>query len=273
MKTNALMVAGALSLLAFVVPVSGGSLPMLEEKPWVGYFIGYESRSFHFGIDLDAGMRFMPVGKNGEAATHRTVMSMAFVVEELKPGGRIWWHAIDTESLTSETEATDDPDEEVKILGKTKSGIGFELSAEFDRSKAIFGGKVTNAGGITNPLRVAVKARFPNIYWNEDAEDKAFQKKVRKDKVEVKTLDGEREKFAAIEAVEAGKVNGKGLSLVEVEFAGYNEKSFEFEVEGAGALELDYKGSRPLLDGFALYFRPDPAKDKEGRARMTLTFR
>jgi len=273
MKTNATLLAGALSALAFVGPVCGGSLPMLEEKPWAGYFIGYESRSFHFGIDIDGGMRLMPVGKNGEAATHHVVTSLSFVIEEVLGVGKVKVHPIDGESLSTETEATDDPEDEIKMLGKTKTGIGFELSAEFDRGKVILGGKVTDPGGVTNPLRVAVRTNFPSVYSKDDPEDREFQKKVKRDNVAVKTLDGGREKYDANEAIEAEKVNGKGLSWVEVEFAGFNEKNFEYEVEGAGALEFVYKGAKPLYGGVSLYFRPDPAKDKEGKARMILTFR
>jgi hypothetical protein len=272
MKTKAMMLGGVLGALAFVGPVCGGSLPMLEQKPWEGYYVGYEGRTFHFGIDIDAGMRLMPVNKKGEAATHHVVTPVYFVIEEVVGEGKTKAHPIDTETLSSETGATAKPKGEILIKGKTNSGVGFVLSAEFDRGKAILGGKITDQGGLTNPLRVAVRANFPAVYRKEDAEDREFQKKVKRDNVSVKTLDGGREKFDANVPIEAGKVNGKGLSWVEVEFFGFYEKNFEFEVEGAGALEFDYKGEKKLYDGVPLFFRPDPAKDKDGAARVVIKF-
>ena len=70
-----------LLLLAACLTPSFAELPQMSDKTeWLGYFVGWEERSFDFGIGAD-GELIMHPKKSGKRGGHKDI-SIHYVVEE-----------------------------------------------------------------------------------------------------------------------------------------------------------------------------------------------
>lgn len=260
--------------LAIGLQELGAILPTMNEAPWTGFFAGYENRSFHLAIGPDGSVKLSPLNQDGNLPDQFLVITGRFEVEEVKPDGSLAWHEIDPESWTSEQAAALNP-KPFKMAGKTKDGMDVVLDVSLERGVLKLGGKVTPAAASANPLRLAFRLDMPNVYPSGAGDDeKAFYKRIRRDSVSVDRLEGGREKFKGDEQQDAAKkVTGKGLRAATFEFDAYQGKRIHFEVEGQAMLQLENGGEKPLNNGMAVRFRPDPAKDPEGKSRLLIGVR
>jgi len=260
--------AGTASLMA-----AGGSLPALLEKPWEGYFAAVEERGFHFGIGCDGVGMLAPLNSKGEPAAHSKAIKVQFVVEELVPGGKVVAKQIDGDSLETTDKAQLNP-EKLTFRGKVTGGASFEVMAEFDGSKVMLGGRVTNPGELKNPLRFAIRTQVNEVYKDLDLTDRDERKKLKDDEVKLETVAGGRGKVEMAEVTDVAKICGdKGVRSLRMEMGGYAERRFEFAASEGSAMWIDCASGKPMVDGFTIHWRPDPDKDKEGRARLTMEIR
>lgn len=253
--------------------LNAGSLPILDGAPWTGYFTACEHRNFHFGMGSDGGMKLMPLNSEGAPPDNYLIATANFVVEEVQPDGTSVAHEIDPESLNSAQTAALNPTKPMVMTGKTKDGIEFSTETSIDHGVVKLGGKVTNAGGKTNPMRIAIRFDIPNAYPADQREDaKQFAKRIRRDEVAVDRVDGSRGKYEGSKAVDGAKdVSGKGLRMVWIDFEAYQKKKPGFSIQGNAAITMVNDAAKPLFDGFQLWFRPDPAKDPDGLSRLMVT--
>jgi len=251
----------------------GGSLPVLQVKPWEGYFVAHETRSYQFGLGCDGIGVIIPKKRRGESFGINRSLPVLITLEEVLPNGKVVVKRLDPDSLETKDKPTTKP-KVVKYTGKVTGGAAFEAQIEFDGSKMLFGGKVTDPGKVKNPLRFCVRVGVRDLYRGADPKDREFRRKVKDDEVRFKTIDGKRGKIEMGEVVDLAKeFGGKGLESMRFETNSYQGRRFEFACVDGGSIEIEHPAGKPLTGGMTIIWRADPKKDPEGRARFEVSVR
>ena len=212
MSLSKLLLAPCLIVLSLP---SVAQLPSLPDKPWLGYFVGYERRDFRFGVKEDAEMSLECMNSRGTAMGFNKAIYFAVEVVESYPDRQSVKRII-PESLTSADKPTEDP-EKITFKGKVTGDAEFECVIEFDGDQIKFGGRILNNGTLKNPLSFRISSRFQDAY-KYTADDKV-EAESKKDRIEFITLDKKRDKIGVFESVKlsADEFTGKGLSNLRIE--------------------------------------------------------
>ena len=272
--TLGMWVAGLLGV-AGISPVSA-ELPGLEEKEWLGYFVGFQNRKFQFAITSQGKAAIKVIGKKGEPLAKTLSIPVEFLVEEIRPDGKPSVKNLMPETLESAQPATLKP-QQIVIRGKVTGEASFEVFVNEDRGVISLGGRLLDPGTLTkNPLRFSIRVKFPDAYPNAKAngdkkEGKELKEKSKNDRLQLSWTDGTRVRQPTDQAVAAGskEINGPGIAAMQVEFSSYDEKKFEFAASPGSKMTLSGGPAAPLHQGFAVTWLADPAKDPEGKARLS----
>lgn len=261
-------------ILIASAPLMGGSLPQLNEKPWVGWFAGSENRGFNFGVQMNGEGSLIPLDKRDAAGSPKKWISFVPVIEEVLPSGRVITKSTLEDGWEALSEATDEA-EKISYRGTVTGGAKFEVHFEMGKGEILGGGRLLEKGELTeNPIRFSLRVRIPNVYVHDKNED-ALEKKAKGDKIQIERGDGKKLKFDAFEPVWAEKedVSGPGVKLARVDLEGYDGARVELDAGDKGLFEM-YNGQlRPLYKGFTFGWKPDPAKDPEGKGRFVIEFK
>ncbi len=195
-------------------------------------------------------------------------LSVSFGIEEVLPDGQTRMKEIRKTTLESADPATDKLERAV-ITGKVTGNVAFETTIEQQRGIISIGGRVTDPGTLTkNPIRFTVRVNLTNVYSGVDKEGKkklkAFEKKVKGDRVDFKWTDGDRYRSSMDETVDvtSKEVNGPGISLAEIKMSCYGGRKLVFGASGYSSITLSNDKPAPLYDGFTLRWLPDdPPED------------
>ena len=258
-----------------ISPVSA-ELPGREEKEWLGYFVGFQNRKFQFAITSQGKAAIKVIGKKGEPLAKKLTIPVEFLVEEIRPGGKPSVKNLLPETLESAQPATLKP-QQIVIRGKVTGEASFEVFVNEDRGVISLGGRLLDPGTLTkNPLRFSIRLKFPDAYSNAKAngdkkEEKQLQEKSKNDRLQLSWTDGTRVRQPTDKAVAAGskEINGPGIAAMQVEFSSYDEKKFEFTASPGSKMTLSGGPAAPLHQGFTVTWLTDPAKDPEGKARLS----
>ena len=162
------------------------------------------------------------------------------------------------------------------IRGKVTGDASFEITLEQNRGLITLGGRLLDSGNLKkNPLRFSLRVSFPAAYPNENQDDKnaarAFQKKIEDDHLDLTWTDGKRQKlsFAKKPDASAKEPGGPAIAALEVASSAYQGNHFLLTTSPNATLTLSNTSAAPLHKGFAILWRPDPAKDPEGNARLS----
>ena len=272
--TLGLWAVGCLGLTG-ISPVSA-ELPGREEKEWLGYFVGFQNRKFQFAITSQGKAAIKVIGKKGEPLAKKLTIPVEFLVEEIRPGGKPNVKNLMPETLESAQPATLKP-QQIVIRGKVTGEASFEVFVNEDRGVISLGGRLLDPGTLTkNPLRFSIRLKFPDAYPNAKAngdkkEEKELQEKSKNDRLQLSWTDGTRVRQPTDKAVAAGskEINGPGIAAMQVEFSSYDEKKFEFAASPSSKMTLSGGPAAPLHQGFTITWLTDPAKDPEGKARLS----
>lgn len=272
--TLGLWVAGLLGV-AEISPVSA-ELPGLEAEEWLGYFVGFQNRKFQFAISSHGKAAIKVMGKKGESLAKKLTIPVEFLVEEIRPDGKPSVKNLMPETLESAQPATLKP-QQIVIRGKVTGGASFEVFVNEDRGVISLGGRLLDPGTLTkNPLRFSIRVKFPAAYPNATAtgdkkDEKELKEKSKNDRLQLSWTDGTRVRQPTDQAVAAGskEINGPGIAAMQVEFSSYDEKKFEFAASPSSKMTLSGGPAAPLHQGFTVTWLVDPAKDPEGKARLS----
>jgi hypothetical protein len=269
-------------LLAGLIHVAGigtatAELPALNKQPWLGYFVVVDNNRLQFGILSDGKASLRVTGKKDEPVSQKLGVKLSFVVEETLPDGKVIIKTLIPESLESSQPATDKP-KNVTFRGKVKGDAVFEVSIDEDRGKVFLGGRLIDRGTLTvNPTRFSIQLKFPDAYPNDKntgskKEMDKFEEKISKDRVQLTLVGGKRVKLPNDKPVDTGskEINGPGIDLAEIEFSSYKGKKMELDASGNSMMTLTNSKIEPLHGGFTVIWAADPAKDPEGKARLTI---
>jgi hypothetical protein len=102
--------------------------------------------------------------------------------------------------------------------------------------------------------------------------DAAALKKIEEDRIDMKWTDGTRKKLSLIDEVDATskEINGPGIAGAEIEVSAYQGRKLLLIASTNSSMTLANEKTGPLFQGFSLNWLPDAAKDKEGKARLTI---
>lgn len=251
---------------------AGNTLPQLNEKPWVGWFAGYEDRDFRFGVRADGIAVLIPLDeRKDEPVSPRYWIDIQPVIEEVR-GERVATKKARDDQWEAITEATDEM-EKASYRGTVTGGATFEVHLEMDRGVLKAGGRILEKGELTeHPLRFAIRVKVPNVYHYVKDDDK-IEDLADGDKIRLERGDGKKFSLDGWEPVWAEKeVSGPGVRSARIDLDGYDGRKLELEAGDGGLFEFWNGEKRPLYKGFTFGWKPDPEKDPEGKARFTLEF-
>jgi hypothetical protein len=265
--------------LAFLLLSASGfqpasaELPMINQTPWLGHFAVFANKRFQFAVTAQGKITLIPIGDNDKPVANSLEIPVEISVEEIRPDGKI------TVKTLESAQPANRKFENAVLRGKVTGEASFELTLEQARGVISLGGRLLDPGTLTkNPLRFSILIKFPSAYRSDNRRDKreqkAFEKKTGDDRLDLTWIDGKRKKQAFTEKVDASSkaLGGPGIAAAEVEISSYKGRKFEFIASRNSTLALaNEKG--PLHEGFEIRWLPDPAKDPQGKARLSLEVR
>lgn len=254
------------ALLA-VSPLSAGELPLLNKQPWLGKYMGTDTREFRFYVKDSGEAQVLPTKEKEGFMSDRFAIRFVPLIEETTAEGKVVSKFAAKDGWESVTPATVDP-KKITYRGKVTGDATFEVNIELDGGKITAGGKLLEKGTLANP-RFVLRVQVPNVYqYEKDA--KKLEEKSKKDKIDLVRTDGKKLKVEMTKPLDAetAEYSGPGVSEAKIEIAGYGHR-MDLATTPGGAFELWNKDTAALIEGFTLGWKHDPAKDPEGKARLS----
>lgn len=247
----------ALTVGLFLTPSPAqADLPGLKEQPWLGYFIGMETkRKYRFGITAKGQGTLDALKSDGQPVYMHNPIQINFDVIETTPEGKDIRKQFIPDSLASEQEASENPKNPVTFRGKVTGDAAFEVTVTPERGGFSVSGRITDKGTITNPLHFAISADF-NPYVSKPGDDEAkmkrFEERAKKDVLRYETVSRKRDKLEFLEETNPAVAVAEAISSAKIETDGYAGIEFTLQASEKSKLTFDDKGSRPLWKGFTL---------------------
>ena len=259
-------------ILSLAAPLLAGPLPTTGKQPWVAYYAGYQRKDFHFTINAEGTGELLVYDAKGKPITHRNSIKFLAVIEETTADGKVVQKPALKDGWEAVTPAAIDP-AKITIRGTSSGESRFEVNIELDGDVIRAGGKLLDKGKLKDP-RFVLRVAVPNVY-SYDKDPAKLDKKAAEDRIDLVRTDGKRLKLGSRKALDAesAEVSGPGASEARIEMAGLPGHKFEFEAGAGATLQLWNKDAGPLSEGFSLLWKPDAAKDAEGKGRMVLKVR
>ena len=246
---------------------------MIDKKPWQGYHAAFANRHFQFTVTTDGQITLAPLGDKGEPVAKKLTIPIDIAIQETAPDGKVTTKKIKLESLKS-TEPVADSLVKTAFTGNITGDASFEVTIEQQRNVISIGGRILDPGTLKkDQLRFAIHVKFPNPYYSAittgKKEEKAFEKIVGKDRIDLKWTDGKRKKFALDEKVDAITKEGTGITSAEIDISAYKGEKFVFVSSPNASMNFSTDQASPLHQGFTIAWTPDAVKDPDGKARLS----
>jgi hypothetical protein len=274
------------AMLPFIqdIPPASAELPMMEQ-PWLGYFAVAEERSFRFLISAQGSFEIIVLTKDGSEIA--LPLALQFLAQETLPDGSVRDLLMKPDTLESADPATAKLKKTVfrsKLTDQATGQPTIEVTLEIASGTILANARITDKGAFDkNPLRPVIRAVFPVFYVNENSvkaewdkkQIKEFEKRIGRDSVTLKRLDGKRVKLGCVDKTDpkTKDVNGTGSSSAEVEISDYQNRKIEFLAAPNSSLTLGYTAPLPLHNGFYLQWSAGPAKDPDGKAKLAVSIK
>jgi hypothetical protein len=248
-------------------------LPQMSDKTeWLGYFVGWETRSSDFGIGAD-GESLLHPKKSGKRAGHKEI-KVHYIIEEEMNGKWVRRQFLKEGGLTSEAEKGLDPEKPVVLVTTVTGETKVEWTHIVSRGKINVMPKLLEKK-TENKIRVGMEFVLPRLYrFNEEPTDRELKKKVGGDHIKgVRLKDGKkvRVKFDDVEDdITAGEFLQDGASAIEVKSAGMMGVSFVIENGRDKAGRIDVKTKGPLYNSFRMTWMAN--EEKLGTKDCFVTF-
>ncbi|MGB6222838.1 hypothetical protein [Haloferula sp.] len=260
-----------ISLLA-LTPLLAGELPELSEKPWVGWFSAHESRSFHFGVGGDGRGSLIPLKSDGEQFTSALWIRIQPIIEEVQSNGRAYSKKVVEESWEALTEPGLEA-ERIAYRAMVEGGAKYEVSFQIDGSEVSCEGRILEAGELREkPIRLVFRLQIPDYFRFERGKD-GFEKKFKRDRIELLMADGKKRKLDIFEEIDAEEINASAIESAQIEYDGFKGPRLEIESGAAGVFEFWNRKMQPLSMGFSLNWMAAPAGNPDANAGFRLEFK
>ena len=248
-------------------------LPQMSDKTeWLGYFVGWESRSSDFGIGAD-GESLLHPKKSGKRAGHKE-LKIHYIIEEEVKGRWVRRQFLKEGGLESETEKGLDPKKPVVLVTTVTGETKVEWTHVVARGKISVMPKILEKK-TENKVRVGMEFALPRLYrFQEEPTGRELKKKVGSDYIKAKRLkDGKsvRVKFHEVEDdVTSEEFLGEGASEIEVKSEGILGNSIVIENGRDKAGRIDVKTKGPLYNSFRMTWMAN--QEKLGTKDCFVTF-
>lgn len=274
---------GTLATLVCAISFTGlasAELPTLSQPPLLGFHTGYMNKKYQFGIAGNGEITLKMVDNKGVVSPSPFHVRFSIGLEETLPDGKASFRAIKLETIESAQAPNGNFDKTV-ITGKVNGDAVVEATFEQIRGVISVGGRVVEPGTLVkNPVRFVTRMIFPTPYphdldidkTSDKKEAKAFEEKIKNDRISMKWTDGKGKKLGFSEDVDAttAEVNGPGIAAAEIEVSLCAGKKFLLASSPNTAMKLQNAKPAPLYRGFAVHWSPDPAKNVDGKARVSI---
>jgi hypothetical protein len=255
----------------------------MMEKPWLGYFAVAEERAFNFLFTAQGDISIMVCNKEG-TPIQGIPITLQFLAQETLPDGSLRDLLMKPDTLESADPATAKLKKTVlrgKLTDLATGQPTLEITLEVVSATILANARIIDKGTFDkNSMRPVIRAAFPPFYAGENAEKekwekkqiKEFEKRIGRDSVTLKHLDGTGVKFECVEKTDAKskEVNGTGSSSAEVEIGAFQNRKIEFLAAPNSSITLTNAAPAPLHSGFYLQWSADPAKDPDGKAKLAI---
>jgi hypothetical protein len=273
--TRNLFLAGLMAAVG-IVQVRA-ELPSLSEKDWLGYFVGLDNKNYQFGVSSVGKIQLKAKAKTGVVFGQAQSVDIGIVIEETQADGKVVQRRILPESLESAQPATHKLDH-VAIRGKVTGDVEFEVTiTEGKAGEILLGGKLLDPSKLKGPSKFLFVVKFPNAYLNvkkdgDKKTEKAFEDKIKKDRLQLILVDKKRVKIGTSGTVDADltQINGVGIAAAQLGLSAYQGKEFEVTAAENSMMKIVPAGAGPLHDGFSLSWSAASAKDPQGQARLAV---
>lgn len=264
----------AISSFLLAAPAAHADLPGLNEKPWLGHFIGITDKKFQFGITTKGEAVLHPLKRDGSVHSLFNPINVHYEILETMPDGKVVSKQVKQETLASEQPAVENPEGPVKFTGKVTGDAAFEITVTPERAGYSLTGKVTDKGSLANPLQFVITMDFdpfkggPGKGDDEKAEQAVenFEKKIKRDELRFKTTGGKNEKIEFLDKVNPSTLHPGGFTEAELRTEGYGGVTFELEAVGKSKIVFEDKGEKEFWNGFSARWSVnqdgDPAQAK-----------
>lgn len=264
MKT--FLAAASIASLAIVGPAVSAELPVLPEKPWIGFWIGYEQRDFDFGVGgKGEGELFLKErGREGvERISLFRSLKVHYIVEE-EIGGK-WQRRTLEENLFETEQAASAEVEKFEFVAAYKGETKIRVGHFFDGKEIQISTELVSTES-KNPIRVGVEVVFPDLYrLNEEISERELKKKMKGDEVRAVRLDGKKFKYDIYEEVslEDEAVLGKGAIEFSLESQNLAKKTINLSLGAPKTGKFLFSQKKPLHSGFAAIWYPEKVADSK----------
>lgn len=252
-------------------------LPTMNDKKWIGYFIGSENKDFRFQIDSKGKTRILVFSEKETLLKKSLSVSIEFHIDEIMPDGKFTPRSIIVKSLESDQMATFKP-KDIVISGKVIGDATFQIFITENNGSISLGGRILEAGTlIKNPLRFSIKVKFPSAYSPNKAvaeKDKLeqFKKAISQDRLQLILNDGKMIRRNTSHVVDASskEISGSGISSAKLEYHAYEGKKFWLVASPNSLMMLTSIPNKPLYAGLVFTWTANLAQDPEEKSRLTI---
>ncbi len=255
-----------LPVLAFASPLAAGELPLLSKQPWLGKYMGADTRDFRFYVKDSGEAELLPAKEKEGFMSDNFAIRFVPLIEETTADGKVISKTVAKDGWEAVTPAAMDP-KKITYRG-TAGDASFEVNIELAGGKITAGGRLLEKGTLNNP-RFVLRVQVPFVYkYEKDAEK--LKEKIKKDRMEVLRTDGKKLKLELDKPLDAEtpEYSGPGVTQARIEIAGFNHR-MDVGTTPGGVFELWNKEAKALVEGFTLGWKHDAAKDPEGKARLS----
>ncbi len=257
------------SSLFLLSQAANAKLPQLNEKPFLGYFIGIKDRKLQFGVTSDGKAMLFPLKRDGSPVSLFNPIPVSYEILETMPDGKVVSKTIKVESLATTHPATENPETPVTFTGMVTGNAAFEVTVAEERGGFSLSGKITDKGTLTNPLQFVISINFNPYKEGGGKDDEAlekFEKKIKREELSLTTTDSKREKIEFLSSVNPAKLYSQGLTKAELKTEGFGGIGFGLEAVGKSKIMFEEKVEKPFWNGFTARWSVnedgDPAQAK-----------
>ncbi|MBT8036828.1 MAG: hypothetical protein KJO21_04725 [Verrucomicrobiae bacterium] len=259
--------------------VSAGSLPIMTDHPWIGYFSGYERRGFEFGIREDGQCEVYLIASKTKKriGMARTINIQAEVIVEDDQGRRTT-QKLKKGSLSTEMKAGADH-RDVRFKAESTGGAKFEVRVEYDGNRIMMDGRILDRGSIKGEkIYMGFCVKVPAMYGKstyDGADEKKVKAAMRSDRIRMTRADDR--KRVSLKSYEFVDLQDKNIALggvteLYVSMKSQEGNDFIFTTEHRkGVIDVTYKQEHlkaPMWKGYLVKWRREftdaPASKKPG---------
>ncbi|MEM1082833.1 MAG: hypothetical protein AAGI48_01825 [Verrucomicrobiota bacterium] len=247
--------------------LGAGELPELNDQPWIGWFAGYEGKDNHFGVGGDGRGALIPLTKDGDHYNSALWFRIQPVVLEKQPDGREFSRKVIEDGWEALSNSGSD-EEKMAYRATAEGGVVYEVNFEIDDDTVMAGGRIIEKGDGDKPVRLVMRVLVPDYFrYERDKDD--YEKKYKRDRVELVTANRKKQKFDLFEEIDAADINGSPIQSANVDFK-FRELELQADAGDAGSFRFWNGRKKPLSMGFTLEWSADPGKKADGSERFTL---